>query len=215
MHFSPVSQRVSVNTQSSKTRNLTTDPRLKRNSGTQLLRIQPLNFKDGAVTFATTPPFTATTFSPRSSDSLKLLLSHCHKLHHRLRLAPPVFARTSHGHKFILPAPVNPLSILFSKKRHPSVLRLVPTTVSRSNRHRARCRGRCRNQLVHAAQSFVQDSLTFVKRRRQTVVLQETIMNCLRRDLCKPLGLFDSFHLGLHHCKLLGKFLLHFLQGRS
>ena len=83
------------------------------------------------------------------------------------------------------------------------VLRLVPTPVSRSNRHRARCRGRCRNQIVHTALSLVQGILRFVIRRRQTVVLQATIVNRLCRDLQIPLGFFDSFHLGLHLCKLL------------
>ena len=64
-------------------------------------------------------------------------------------------------------------------------------------------------QSTCARNPFVQSPLSFVKRRRLTMVLKATIMNCLCRDLHKPLGFFDSYHHSLL-CKLCAKFLVHF-----
>ena len=52
---------------------LETDQQTQDSSTTQKISLpefRPLNFMGGIVTFATTPPFTATTFFPHSSDSL-------------------------------------------------------------------------------------------------------------------------------------------------
>ena len=88
---------------------------------------------------------------------------------------------------------------------------LVLAPVFCANRLRACRRAHLGNQLVYAAQPFDRSppSPSFVKVRRQTVILLATVMSCLCRDLHKPLGFFDLLHLILHLRQLPVELLVH------